>query len=70
MINDDILAQCPDCGSAETIISQINIRCKNCGLLEDFLVDDAVREGVPPEIAQSLDKGRMRDVLMRWNFAG
>lgn len=70
MFNDDVLARCPDCGSADTVISHDAIRCSACGLNERFTIDEEMRAGTSDDVAAALDKGRMREILLRWNFAG
>ena len=70
MLHDDVLSRCPDCGSSYNKITKQGISCLTCGLTETFGIEDEVREGLQETLVQALDKGKMRDVLLRWSFAG
>lgn len=70
MFNDDVLASCPECNSADTTVTNEAVKCGACGFSEPLVLDQVERVGMQNEVVNALNMAKARDVLQRWNFAG
>lgn len=67
MLNDDVLAVCPECSSNNITISSSQIICEHCNFEEDF---DVTQPELENPLLKEARKTNMMMVLRRWQYAG